>query len=167
VLSLIEKGFPRLVETGYIKTSEETPNYNCIAFTLGDLSRPWWPCLHPNLQHGDTHWPESVPSQATLEAFVQMYRSHGFEPCSGADPTAGETRIAIYVDPIEGLVEHAALQLPNGRWISKMSIHEDIVHTLEGLTGSPHFLAAGQILKCETQSCSVAIGELLKRYSVI
>jgi hypothetical protein len=115
---LIERHFPNLVETGYLQTSPATPDYNCIAFTLGDCQRWWWPQVYgDNLQ---SYWPPDADPQESMAAFIRMYQLHGFELCAGAEAEDAFIKIAIFIESKEGLPAHAALQLPNGKWISKM-----------------------------------------------
>jgi hypothetical protein len=54
-------------------------------------------------------------------------------------------KIAIYID-VSGTPTHAARQLPNGKWTSKLGWLEDIEHELDGLTGDRYGCVA-QILK--------------------
>jgi hypothetical protein len=164
LLHQIEQDFRRLVETGYVKTSDATSAYNCVAFTLGDQNHPWWPPLHPGLQQADSCWPDNVPCQATVSAFVELYVRHGFEPCDARVPEEGCVKVAIYVEPREELVEHVALQLPNGRCLSKMGRHEDIAHTLEALEGPPHFYRVAQMVRCRIDKAPAALQEMIVRY---
>jgi hypothetical protein len=38
-----EENFPNLTKQNYHVTSDETGDYNCIAFAAGDESNWWWP----------------------------------------------------------------------------------------------------------------------------
>ena len=70
-----------------------------------------------------------------MESFVQAYAAIGYEVCgSGSrEPEVGFQKIALYVDE-DGVPTHAARQLPNGEWTSKLGRSEDISHrTLEAL----------------------------------
>ena len=55
-----------------------------------------------------------------------VFASLGYEICDGADREAGYEKIAIYA--LEGRWEHAARQLENGQWTSKLGPMEDITH---------------------------------------
>ena len=50
------------------------------------------------------------------------------------DLEEGVEKIAIYI--LNGKPEHAAKQLPDGRWSSKLGDLDDITHTLNGLSGN-------------------------------
>ena len=64
-----------------------------------------------------------------------FFELHGYQECSTGDPEPGFDKIALYVDD-EGVPTHAAKQLINGAWTSKIGDLEDIEHQrLEGLAG--------------------------------
>ena len=123
--------FPNLRTAGWTRTSEPA-KYNCIAFVVGDTSRFWWPNL--NLSEPDVdYWPDGVPHLESLDAFVLVFATEGFNVCETADLEEGFEKIALYA--LDRIVRHAAIQQPNGRWRSKLGPHEDIETTLEGLVG--------------------------------
>ncbi|MGO9273517.1 MAG: hypothetical protein ACLQOO_25320 [Terriglobia bacterium] len=71
----------------------------------------------------------------TLNAFIAAYRALNYHPCSDPDLETGFEKIALYVDLI-GVPTHAARQLANGLWTSKLGDFEDIEHkTLDCLNG--------------------------------
>ena len=87
------------------------------------------------------HWPPGVQREVTLEAFVAAYNTLGYEVCNSPAVEVGVQKLALYVDA-DGSPTHAARQLPNGAWTSKIGDHEDIEHfTLEclndGIYGRP------------------------------
>ena len=75
---------------------------------------------------GVGYWPPGIPRQETLAAFEEAYGTIGFSPCQGSELEPGFRKIAIYAD--NGVPTHAARQLPDGRWTSKLGRHEDIEH---------------------------------------
>ena len=112
-------------------TSESTPQYNCFAWALGEDSQ----CVDPNPLFG--YWPENIPSDGTVNSFVELFRAAGYEPCGDGSLEAGCEKIAIYAK--NGSATHAARQLENGQWTSKLGKLEDIVHsTPEELQGELH-----------------------------
>jgi hypothetical protein len=126
----LEKFFPRLEGASYAITSPATPNYNCIGWAAGDDSRWWEP---------DTFelyfWPEAVPRRYTLQAYAEAFRREGFELCENATFEAGWEKVAIYTKE-DGSPTHAARQLTNGDWTSKLGSAEDIRHAdLDHLNG--------------------------------
>jgi hypothetical protein len=55
----------------------------------------------------------------------------GYAPCADGSLEPGYEKAALYATD-EGPT-HAARQLSNGRWTSKLGPDDDIEHTLEGL----------------------------------
>lgn len=114
-----ESKWPNLASEGYDATSPETHDYNCIAFAACDSDRWWWPDQH---RHG--YWP-IAKREETLSCFVEAYQTCGFEICEAGFERDFE-RISIYT--LNGIPTHAARQLPDGRWASKLGPWEDIEH---------------------------------------
>jgi hypothetical protein len=83
--------------------------------------------------------------QETLDAFIKALGTLGFMPCDNPHLEHANEKVALYVDE-NGKPTHAARQLPNGRWTSKLGQGQDIEHELEGVTGSVYGVVA-QILK--------------------
>lgn len=99
-------------------TSPPSKEYNCIAWAAGDEKRFWWPL--------GGYWPPAAPKETSLEAFVKVFDNLGYEKCDNADLERGYRKIAIYVK--DGIPAHAARQLDNGRWTSKLGKREDVEH---------------------------------------
>jgi hypothetical protein len=122
--------FPDLNESNHNKTSEATVECNCLSWAADDVSRRW----EPDPMH-DYYWPPDVPREMKMEAFIQAYRTIGYEVCDTPEPQAGFEKIALYADA-DNTPTHAAKQLPNGHWSSKLGDFEDIEHaTLACLEG--------------------------------
>ena len=112
-MAVNERLFPDLVRTGYRVTSPPDPVYNCIAHAIGMTDRWWWP--DPD---GFDYWPSGIVPELTVEAFVLALASVGFSPCSNGSLDPTWEKAAIYATD-EGPT-HAARQLANGRWTSKL-----------------------------------------------
>lgn len=125
----LEAEWPNLANTHYKVTSPYTTEYNCLAYAVYEDDR-WWSPLPEKIYY----WPPEVPREWTLDAFIQAYRTRGFETCENGDFEEGVEKIAIYVTP-DGKPQHVARQLKNGFWTSKMGNLEDIEHELEGVVG--------------------------------
>lgn len=136
----LDEWFPHLKATGYQVTSPASPDYNCIAWAATEDIR-WW---EPDPQ-GLYYWPETSPREFTLEAYLQAFTNLGYTSTETAALEPGFEKIAIYVNT-QGKPTHAARQLANGRWTSKLGRSEDIEHSLEGLEGTVYGLVA-QILR--------------------
>ena len=102
-------------------TSVPTPDYNCIAWALGVNDAWWWPDVMEVY-----YWPPHLPRVASPEVFSKLFEEHGYSPCSSGAFTPGVTKIALYTR--EGKVTHAARQLSNGKWTSKLGSDADISH---------------------------------------
>jgi hypothetical protein len=68
---------------------------------------------------------------------VAAFATLGYEPCEGEAVEPGWERIALY-GTADGVLTHAARQLLNGRWTSKLGCWEDIEHGLHDLEGEAY-----------------------------
>lgn len=123
--------FPNLNSTEYRLTSPRDDDYNCIAWAAEENDRWWSPT------QDDYYWPKNVPAEWTLNAVVLAFESLGFEPCESDGIETGWQKIAIYKG-VDGDPTHAARQLPDGKWTSKLGDWEDIEHTLVGIEGEKY-----------------------------
>ena len=123
----IQTRFPNLRSgEGYRETSPCTDEYNCIAFAAGDEDNWWWP-------DPDSYWPDGVPREEKLDAFIDAYSTRGFETCDDGKLEANFEKIVIYLDKF-GTPSHAAIQLASGIWKSKLGEGWDIEHdTVQGV----------------------------------
>jgi hypothetical protein len=127
----LEVLFPRLHNSSYQITSPPTETYNCIAWAAGDDNRWWWPD-----QAKLRYWPTGVPRLETIAVFLQAYATLGYIPCQDGTFEMGFEKIALYAD--DDGPQHAARQLSNGRWTSKLGELEDIEHDLYALEDSDY-----------------------------
>lgn len=132
--------FPLLEQTDYLVTSEKTPEYNCIAWAAGDVNRWWWP---DSMEQA--YWPQNSPREESLEAFLHVYQSLGYELCENEEHEPTYEKIALFVST-NGIPTHAARQVPNGRWTSKLGREEDIEHSLRSLEG-PLYGTVSKVLR--------------------
>jgi hypothetical protein len=126
----IKAMFPGLADASFRVTSERAQAYNCIAWAAGVTHQRWWPLENPN----EAYWPEGVPRARTIEAFRAAFATLGYAVCSGDASVPGFEKVALFADA-DGLPTHAARQLANGRWTSKLGKAEDIEHELRDLEG--------------------------------
>jgi hypothetical protein len=109
-----------LDQNNYAVTSPRQPAYNCIAWAAGDDTRFWWP--------GTGYWPDGVNEAETLDAFIAAYATLKYKVCKDGKKEKGFEKIAIYINPGNGKPTHAARQLGDGRWTSKLGNEWDIGH---------------------------------------
>jgi hypothetical protein len=138
---------PNLRDSDYSVTSEETDGYNCIAWAAGQSDAWWWPSPF-------AYWP-GPDNDASLESFTRTFQQLGFEACDSALLQAGLDKVAIYAK--DGLATHAARQLENGSWTSKLGEDCDIEHsTLESLEGGIYGRVAILMSRARDHSSSTA-----------
>jgi hypothetical protein len=104
----LEGVFPSLAADGYIVASPKAHSYNCIAWAAGDASRWWEPGIY---------WPG--PPGDDLAALVGLSAGLGYAPSAGDELESGLEKVALYADE-HGEWTHAARQLPDGWWTSKL-----------------------------------------------
>jgi hypothetical protein len=126
--SYLKEAFPALETEGYQETSPASWKYNCIAWAAGRQTEWWWPYQHPVY-----YWPEGQPREVSLDAFVRAFVALGYEMCENGELEVDCEKVAIYM--LGGRPTHAARQLSDGRWTSKLGKDIDITHTLRGLEG--------------------------------
>ena len=124
------RDFPLL--RNYQITSPDSPEYNCIAWAAADVEQWWWPSADPY-----QYWPPGVPKKATLAAFQAAFGTLGFEPCPDDSLELEFEKVALFADDASRIT-HAARQLPNGKWTSKMGLSHDIEHVLAEMEGGKY-----------------------------
>ena len=125
----IEALFPGLAG-GFEITSNSDDSYNCIAWSVNDTRRSWWPWPSRFV-----YWPPGAPREETVQAFLKMYEMLLFEPCASADREEGYDKIALYA--LNNVPTHAArLWKEDSHWSSKLGDENDIAHhSLESIEG--------------------------------
>jgi hypothetical protein len=120
--------FPKLASTTHRITSPSDPKCNCIAWAAGDTGR-WWELD----EEENDYWPPDAPRDYSVDAYIRVFESVGFERCDSRDLEPGFDKVAVFADATGPT--HAAKQLSNGNWSSKLGALEDIEHVLEALVG--------------------------------
>ena len=101
-----EAVFPRLATSDYEKTSDESTDYNCIAYAADDCSRKWeWtPFPMPGY-----YWPPQAMAGDSPAALQSAFEAIGYELCDGPEREDGFDKVALYVGK-DGTWSHAAKQ---------------------------------------------------------
>jgi hypothetical protein len=141
-LSVYEEQIPSLRDHPYEQSSEPDPAYNCIAWAAGCNHRPWWPPAELSQQ---TYWPPGVPALETLDAFCEAFEAIGYTRGSTERPPAEVERVAIYWREKMGGPCHAARQLIDGKWASKLGVGIDIEHEHLGALEGDEVFAYGTV----------------------
>jgi len=113
------QALPRLTTENYRVTSPAAWEYNCIAWAAGITQAWWWPAP-------GRYWPDGVPRQETIAAFVAAFATLGFDVVADAHQEADMEKIVLYAEG--STPTHAARQLANGWWTSKLGSSVDIEH---------------------------------------
>lgn len=113
------QAFPRLTAENHRTTSPASIDYNCIAWSAGDAEHWWQPGVY---------WPIPAPPQEYgIEVLRHLFASLGYESCGlDAEMEPGFDKVALFAQSL--FYTHAARQLPNGKWTSKLGNAEDIEH---------------------------------------
>lgn len=82
------------------------------------------------------YWPAGVAREETLPAFVAAFATLGYASTADETYEPGFEKIALFANA--GFPTHAARQLPEGRWASKLGFLEDIEHDLQDLAGTEY-----------------------------
>ena len=110
--------FPRLTDRNSRRTSPPDVGYNCVAWSAGDISHWWQPGIY---------WPvKTSRDNCSVAALEQAFQGLGYVECPDESFEAGYEKIALY--GFGFFYTHAARQLPNGKWTSKLGKAEDIEH---------------------------------------
>ena len=130
---LLVGAFPNLANEDFETVGEPSELYNCIAFAAGDTSKWWWP-------DGINYWPPWATGTNRIESLIEVFAGLGYEHCDHNDTEGGYQRVALY--EVDGEMKHAAMQMSNLRWRSKMGqgpvIEHDSPESLSaGICGSP------------------------------
>ena len=133
----LEDRFPNLSSSQYGKTSDQNGLYNCIAYAAGDTST-WW--------DNKAYWPQKAKKGKTTQHLVGVYRTLGYQVCDNGELEEGFEKVTIYANRI-GNWKHAAKQLENGHWSSKLGEEEDIFHSTPKALEGEIYGAVAQFLK--------------------
>ncbi len=135
----IEQDFPGLQTGEWRVTSDADEAYNCIAFAVHDTRQFWDPSL---VGVRGYYWPPGVSREDNLQSWIRALEMNSYMVCDSGELESGGEKIVIYVDT-DGVPQHVARQLPDGKWTSKLGKGEDIQHdSLESLEGGFYGKAA-------------------------
>ena len=125
------KDFPKLIPPNHQITSVKRNRYNCIAWAAGSNSEWWWPVR-------GYYWPKGVPRIETVGSFEEAFRTLGYRECRDGYLEDGVEKIALFAKCEDRMLKptHAARQMPDGSWTSKLGTLEDIRHeNLDDVSG--------------------------------
>jgi len=138
----LERSFPKLRTMPYVLTSPTDPQYNCVAFAVGDLSQFWY-----DVNINGYYWPPGARSADTIEGWKDVFEIHGYRETIDRSLESEYEKIAIYASA-DG-PEHVARQRASGLWTSKAGKGRDFEHELEWLEGDFY----GHVVKIMKRKC--------------
>ena len=109
----IDAQFPALAAAGYEIVGESSAEYNCIAYAAGETDR-WW----SHAENIRCYWPAPAQRTPLIASLVAVFTALGYEPAADDSVETGYIKVALYQQ--NGQWTHAARQMPNGRWRSKL-----------------------------------------------
>lgn len=110
-------------------TSDEDIKYNCIAWAFGLYKDRWMQFdTKPRFDGVWYWWPKGVDVSPSVFAYIEAFKSKGFELCDSFDLEVGYVKIALYVERGTENCTHASRQKINGIWMSKLGRWHDIEH---------------------------------------
>ena len=122
-----DPGFPRLTPDNHRITSPADIDYNCVAWAAQDTSHWWQPGVY---------WPvQSTKGDFGIEALRAAFHTLGYWDAIDGSLQPGTRKIALYGTDLS--YTHAARQLSNGKWTSKLGRDVDIEHD------DPYVVAGG------------------------
>jgi hypothetical protein len=122
-LSLVQ--FPNSFIEPLTITSPETPQYNCVAWALGDTEH-WWEADEDYL------WLDTSEFDNSLSTMQSFFHYFGFKPIDKPNFKNKIEKIALFSD--DGIYcTHVAKQLSTKIWTSKLGVSHDVTHTLAAL----------------------------------
>lgn len=116
--------FPNSKFEPFIVTSPITTHYNCIAWAFEDNTKWYWPD-----SANYYFWPDEISREEKVQNFIELFKLIGYQVCTNGTLEQGYLKIAIYADSA-GKPTHAARQLSNGYWTSKLGQYFDVTHTI-------------------------------------
>lgn len=120
-VAFLESVFPGLSLTAHSRTSDSSPDYNCLAWAIGETHR-WWESY--NLP--GYHWPNGIKGDGSVKSVIKALRLSGFVRCKDGTIEEQFEKLAIYGE--SGEFMHIARQLADGKWTSKFGKSIDMSH---------------------------------------
>ena len=149
--------YPNLGADSLFKiNSPKDVRYNCIAYASNKTDAFWWPEKKDGVD-----WPFGLPYDNSVENFIRLFEKQQYTVCIDDTFEDGFQKIAIYGKD-DNTGTHAAKQLFDGRWASKMGLLEDIVHTSPTSIEGPSYGHVKVIMKRPNSSFKLATAKHVK-----
>lgn len=118
--------FPNMDINNVAIDDEDTPEYNCIGYAIGDTNKPWWP---RGGEGGFYYWPETEKDaeKYSVSTFDHLLMTTGHGSITDSEkPEEGYVKLALFTEGDKPT--HLARQLADGEWSSKVGAGPLIRH---------------------------------------
>ncbi len=124
------RNFPNLAKEQFEIICPASSMYNCIAYAVGDTSQYWSDEI-------ENYWPPSVERDNTIGGLEKLFTRLEFRKCKlRFNLERGYQKVVLYGS--KGQWTHAALQMPNGHWRSKLGKYGPLIeHETPGGVAGP------------------------------
>ena len=78
---------------------------------------------------GWSYWPDGIEHSEDVSFFIKAFEQKGYCVCDNSSFEDGFRKVALYVKKDTTECTHAARQLSNGKWTSKLDPSYDICHS--------------------------------------
>jgi hypothetical protein len=150
---------PKLTSKTCRVTSPVKNSYNCIGWAATGSEAEWWWPTPLGFWPATGFWPAGVPREETVAAFLQAFGTVGYAQCKDGKLEDGFEKVALYANKMpwgQVVPTHAARQLPNGKWTSKLGPLEDIEHKKPADVNGPIYGGIVHYMKRPTQQIATA-----------
>ncbi len=122
--------FPGLIDDPLFKiTSPKDVKYNCIAWAFGLHNDRWMQFdTTPRFDGVWYWWPVGVKLSPSISAYIEAFKTKGFDLCDTCELEVGFIKIALYRTRGTDNCSHASRQKLDGTWMSKLGPWHDIEH---------------------------------------
>jgi hypothetical protein len=133
----------------YLKTSEATIDYNCLAWAVGN-NQKWFDTARFCVGY---YWPPGIEREWSKAAIRKIFELYGYiEESLFPHLEEGYEKVAMYAND-DGIPTHFSRQLRDGKWTSKLGELIDVQHEdLDCLAGSEGYGKVILILKKQVET---------------
>lgn len=117
--------FPHSNNKNFIIKSPVDKNYNCIACAYGLNTCRMWP------NKLGFYWPNNVSKTEDIKSFIELFEKIGYIICEDGSYEENYEKVGLY--ELNNKPTHAARQINQNWWITKLGPMHDIIHTEEAL----------------------------------
>jgi hypothetical protein len=117
--------------------SDQTDNYNCLAWALGTELISVWPPGGDPLTKAANYWPPDLPQELSVATIETLLSRFGYARCDDGQPHDGHEKIVLFTDGTEPT--HLARLRDSGDWTSKLGGLADVIHAEDRHAECPQY----------------------------